>query len=329
MSADVAARRRRLWHVAGWVLSAATIVAVGLLLRGRFDEVRSADVVPPAWAMVVAVLVNIVGNGVLVSAWQRIVRLVGPRLDWVTAAAIWAPSQLARFTLAVAQVGARAALAARHGVTLTSGAVTTLVEIGWTAAINPLLILATWTAWSGPASSLSWVPAVAVIPAGVLVLGVLDPVRLLQLVAWGLRLPGLRRFGARHATRVDEIEIDRGAALRLTGLYVLNNGLRLVAFLVILGAAGGTEAVGAAAVGAFALGQFVGRLALFAPGGIGPREGATALVLAPLVGSGPALGVVAFTRLAELAGEIAFLGIAVVADRRRRTDNRQPEHSDA
>jgi glycosyltransferase 2 family protein len=302
----------RIVALALWV---ATLVGLVVVVRDRVDDLRDLPALP-TWPVLLAVVaIHVAGNGLLVTAWRRIVSVVSVRLGWFTAARVWSLSQLARFSLAAAQVGARAALARRHGVAPSIGAVTTLVEISWTAAITPLLILATWPAWSGPAASLSWVPWVAIVPAAVLVLGLVAPSVLLRMNAAALRLPGIRRFGARYADRVDEIEVPRRMAAELSGVYLGNTLLRLVAFLVVVAAMSGPEPVDAAAVGAFALGQFVGRIALFAPGGIGPREGATVLVLTQTVGGPAAVGIVAVTRVAEFAGELAFAALAAAGRR--------------
>ncbi|MDP8970702.1 MAG: hypothetical protein M3N52_09475, partial [Actinomycetota bacterium] len=127
------------------------------------------------------------------------------------------------------------------------------------------------------------------------------------------RLTGGRLVGA-----VAKVRMGRGDAARLTLWYAANTGLRLVAFLLLFAAVGGSPtADGLRAVGAWALGQLVGRLAVFAPGGLGPREGATALTVFPAIGGGPALVLVAATRLAEIVAEGLFVAAARAARPRR------------
>lgn len=305
-------RRRLLLRVLGWVLSAGILVVTVVALRDRFEEVSQVGGLPGVAPVAAAVAINAVGNAVLVTAWREIVALVGPRLRWVTAARVWSLSQLARFSIAAAQVGARAALARRHGVRVSVGVVTTLVEIAWAAALNPLLIAVTIPWWLPGADDFRWVAWVGLVPGLVLVAAVATPRRLLQLIRWGLSLGLVQRWsqGRRLARAAGEVDVGRPASARLTGLLAANNLLRLGAFLVVLGAVGAElSEVALRAVGAYALGQFAGRIAVFAPGGIGPREGVTAAVLAPAIGGTPALVVVAVTRLAELLGEVVFLGI--------------------
>lgn len=305
-------RRRRVGRALGWITSIIVLVVAAFVVRDRWSDVSAAGGLPGVAPVVLAVVLNIAGNALLAFTWRDIVSLAGPRIPYRAAAWIWSLSQLARFTLAVAQVGARAVLARRWGVTAMVGGASALVEVAWAASINPLLMFATFTSWAPDARDLSWLTWVGVIPAAVLLLGVVHPAALLRLVSWALGLPVINRIaGGRLSGAVAAIEISRGESLRLTALFTLNNGIRLAAFLVIVAAVGGDLAeIGWRSVGAFALGQFVGRLAIFAPGGIGPREGATAVVLAPVLGGGGALVVVAATRLTEMVAEVIFFGAA-------------------
>jgi uncharacterized membrane protein YbhN (UPF0104 family) len=78
------------------------------------------------------------------------------------------------------------------------------------------------------------------------------------------------------------------------------------------------------AVGVFALGYIAGLLALFAPGGVGVREAAFGLLLAPVMGPGPAVGLSVASRLLLTVMEVAAAGIADLA---ARAQSRQPKES--
>lgn len=275
---------------------------------------------PPVPLALGVVAMHVVGNGVLIVAWRDVVALAGPHLRFVTAARSWSVSQIARFTTPAAQVGARMALARRHGVPLATGAVSTLVEITWMFAFDPMLALLTLPAWAADVPELRWLSLVSLAPAFVIVATVVAPDRTLALVRRMLLLPGVRRVGARVADKAGDLHVPRRSSLRLLALYAVNTGIRLGAFLLVVAGLTGGTGVGARAIGAYALGQIVGRLAVFAPGGVGPREGVTALVLTAGIGAAPALAAVTVTRILEFAAEVLVLGGSLAAYGRTRPE---------
>lgn len=296
----------------GWVVSLALLLVAAWLLRGRWDEVRRSGGLPGLVPFAVASVLHVAGNAVSVTTWRRLAAVAGARLSWAAAAWIWSASQLARYGVSGAQVAGRAVLGRRYGMTATAGGVTALVEAAWQLAIMGLLVLSTLPWWLPGPDGLTWLAVAGAIPVAVLVAGSIAPMRLLGLVAraaaWG---PVRRATAGRLATRLDDVDLRPATAAGLTGWFLLNTLLRLGAFVVLLAAVGGAVPRDVpVAVAAYALGQVAGRLTFFAPGGLGAQEGAAALVLAPVLGGPLALLLVAVTRLAELAGELAFLGVA-------------------
>ena len=304
--------RRRWWRALWWALALAVLVAAGLFLRDRWSEVRAAGGLPGALPVVGAVVLNLVANGVLAFTWREVVAVTGARMRVATASWIWAFSQLTRYTLSGAQVGGRAVLGRRYGLTLTTGGVTALIEIAWQLSLNGVLMLATIPWWLPGAGSVRWLAAVGVVPAAVLGWGTVHPMGLLRLVARLVRWGPIERLTRGRLTgKVEGVVLSRRASVRLTGLYTANALLRFGGFLIILGAVGGDlPSLLARGAGAYALGQFVGRIAVFAPGGIGPREGVTALVMGPAIGGPAAVLLVAVVRLTEIAAELVFVGCA-------------------
>lgn len=304
-------RRRRHARLLGWALTLALVVVGAVVLQGRWDSVREAGGLP-GWApSAVAALAFLVANAVLAATWRAVVALAGTHLAFWTAAWVWAVSQLARYTIGAAQVGGRAVAGRRYGLSATAGAVTTLVEIAWQTSLTAALVLGTLPWWLPGAQGLNWLAAVGVAPAAVLVAGLVHPRGVLRTVGRVLAVPPLDRLaGGRLQGAADAVVLSRGDAARVTALFAVNTALRLVGFLTLFVAVGGDlRAAGLQAVGAHAAGHLVGRLAVFAPGGLGPREGATALVLAPAIGGGPAVVLVAATRLLEVVAELAFLAL--------------------
>lgn len=273
---------------------------------------RRSGGLPGALPVLLAAAIHVVANAVSVTTWRRLIGLAGARLAWGAAAWAWAASQLARYGLSGAQVAGRAALVRRHGVSAAAGAISALVETAWQLAITAVLVLATVPWWLPGTDEAAWLIAVAAVPAAVLVVGSLDPARFLRAAAAVAAWRPVRRLTRdRLATKLGEVRMTAGEAAGLTALFLVNTTLRLAAFVVLLAAVGG-ELPGdlAAGIAAYALGQLAGRLAIFAPGGLGAQEGAAALVLVPVLGVPVAVLLVATTRFAELVGELVFLGFA-------------------
>lgn len=308
------ARHRALGRAAGFVLSAGFFVAAVLIVGRNWSAARGASLSHPG-LVGAAVALNVLANALLCRAWRDIVAAAGPRLPYRLAARIWSRSQLTRFVVSAAPMGARAVLARPYGVTGAAASLSTLVEILWASSIGPLVVLATLPWWLPRAAGMGWVAWFALIPVLVLVVTLARPDALPRVAARALDLPVLERLArGRFAALRQDFRVSRGEVLRITGLLSVNAGLRLAAYLLVLAGLGvPVPTVALEAVGAFELGQLVGRLAIFAPGGIGPREGAIALVLAPLVGARVALLVPVIARAVEIGAELVFLGLAELA----------------
>lgn len=274
---------------------------------------------PPAAALAVAAGANLAANAVLALTWGDIVAAAGTRLDRSLAAWIWASSQLSRYLIGGAQIAGRAVVAARHGVTLRTGGASAVIEVILAFCVASAAALATVPSWAGDADAVRWLGAVAVVPAGLFVSLVVAPGPTTRVLAGAMaRLPAAAgRFGSLARDRIP----PTGLLARVAALMLTNFAIRVAGFAVLV--AGASEGVGAGRlVGAYALGQVAGRVAIFAPGGVGPREGVTALVLAPVTGMGGAVAIVAAARLVEVVAELGFLGIAFGAFRRHAARRR-------
>ncbi len=318
-------------------------LALALALRGRVAAVGGLPgFLPGVVPFAAAVALNTLANGVVVTAWRAALAAAGTPLEARAAARVWSVSQLARYTVGAAQIGGREVAGRRCGLPAWAGATTALVEICWSGAVTAAIALATAPWWLPGAAGLAWLAWAAALPVAVLLVGLARPdlpPRLAAAVLGRLRraapttgqpqLEQLRRATPttgqpqleqlpRAAPTTGQPQLGRAAAARITGLYLLNSVLRVSAFLALFAAVGGTlPGEGLRAAGALALGQLVGWLAVFAPGGLGPREGATALAAAPATGPTAALVLVAATRLAELAAEALFAAAAHLAVNRR------------
>lgn len=286
----------------------AVLVAVALVVRERFGAVSASDVpLPAAWSIAAAVGAFVLGNELLVRAWMGLTAMGGGHLPRKLARWVWAKSQLARYAIGMAQVPARAIVARRHGMAASTGAITTLLEVVWYACINGLMALAT-VPWWLPGTGLGWAAWFAVLPGLVIALALLSPQAFLSAALLLGRLPLLNRIGALEKVR--DLQVSRRDTALLTLLYVGNATIRLAGFLALFVGVGGSTDDLLRATGAFALGHLIGAVAVFAPGGLGPREGVTAVALAPVIGGGPVLMLVAAVRLLELAAELLYAGFS-------------------
>lgn len=302
-----------------WALSAATLVLVAVALRDRMAAVGDAGALPGPFPLLLAVAGNLAATFVMTDAWRKVVAIAAPEPPWRISLWVWAASQLSRYALSGAQVVGRAAVAARNGIALLPAGAAAIVEVGWQLAVAAAIALALVTTWLPAGGELDWLAWSALVPvAGLVALHVAPRKvvatagRAIATLPWGRT----RRIGA----ALSDLALTRRAVVALTLRYLLNTALRTAAFVVLFDAVGGgIDGRLELATGAYLAGQIVGRLAVFAPGGIGPREGVTALVLAPSLGGGPALLLVAAVRLVEIAAEIAFVASAGWLARGHRT----------
>ncbi|CAN5514551.1 lysylphosphatidylglycerol synthase domain-containing protein [soil metagenome] len=299
---------RPLKLVIQWGVSLGILVAIAFVLREQFGSITAADVpLPPLWSIAAAVGTFVVANELLVRGWLGLVALGGARLDRRLGRWVWAKSQLARYAIGMAQVASRAIVARRFGLKPSTSAITTLLEVVWYTCINGALVLAT-VPWWLPGTGLGWAAWFALLPGLVIVLALSSPGLFIRAALLLAKVPPLNRLGAEY--RVRDLRVTRGDSARLTGLYVGNALIRLSGFTAIYLGVGGSPEDLLRVTGAFALGHLIGAVAVFAPGGLGPREGVTAIVLAPVIGPGPVLMLVAATRLLELVAELLYAGVA-------------------
>jgi glycosyltransferase 2 family protein len=318
MSAAPTPRARRRWtRLLGWAASIAILVATAALLRDRFTAVGEAGGLPGLAPSALAVVLFVVANGVLADTWRRMMAFQGPTLPRRAAAWVWSVSQLARYTVGAAQVGGRALMVRRYGLTATAGAASVVVEVGWQVSLNAAFVLLTLPWWLPGTGDLTWLAWAGIGPVLVLLWGSVNPQQLMRVIAAALSIGPLRKIvGSRLDRAASGTTLTRAGAAELTGRFLANTLIRLVAFIALYAAVAGRPITAddvLLATGASAVGSFVGRLAVFSPGGIGPREGATALVVAPAIGGGPALVLVAAVRLMEIVAELVFLLLARLA----------------
>jgi hypothetical protein len=267
-----APRANPLFRAAGWVLAAIVVVFVGRLLLHDLGELRGHPLPSnPDWAMIaLSGILFLCAHAVLVQTWRSVLGCWDARLPFWTAARIWSVSNLGRYLPGkIWQIGAMGAMARDVGVSpiAASGSAIlgTLVNIvaGFgVALVGGRALLERSSSGHGDL-------AIAFVVVGVA-----------ALLAAPALLPRLAPWIGRVAGRPVEASLPTRAVVYALAGNVLAWLLYGVAFrLFMIGLLGGAAGGYAEYLAAYTISYLVGYLALFAPAGIGVREGAMVTVL--------------------------------------------------
>ena len=302
-------RRRRspLRRLVEWSLTA--LVTLFILRRIGIDLSSLGELDTLTLELSLAPLIGsvlVLGLGYVVSAslWGRMVReMGGPSLPGRTSVPLFLVANLGRYVPGkVLQIAGLTWLGRRHGVSAPVAAGAAILGqgvallgatvVGLAAFFSPALDpnLRLW-GWLG-------LGAIAVFVVGSAVPAVSRRMRSL----W------FRIAGSDPPPPGDAGRDDRGFGLRWTALYALNWSLYAVAFwLLFLGVVGWQPFL---YVGpAFAAAYVGGYVALFAPAGLGVREGLLAAFLAPVLDPRAALALAVVARLWTTAVEVIPAGL--------------------
>jgi len=248
-------------------------------------------------------------GGYLMSAllWGRMVReLGGPRIPPGRGAAVYLTANLGRYLPGkVWQLAGLAMLARREGV--SPGVATVAAVLGQVVALGGAALVGA-VAFAASEERLRWVGG-----------GMLAAVVVLLLLA---SVPPLYRAAVGRAFRLARKEApasllsDRIFGIRWMALYTLNWGLYAASFWG-LAVSLRLELTPWEAGPAFAAAYVLGYLAIFAPAGLGVREGFLVALLQPAVGTG-AVALAVVSRLWTTVVEIVPAGVVAVAEWVRR-----------
>lgn len=295
---------------AGWALRLALTVAVTYFLfrslRISWSEIAELDAGswrPRPLPFVASLLVLLAVFVYAVTLWVAMMkRLGGPPLPLADAVRIFFLANLGRYLPGkVWQLAGLAYLASKRGVSLpvaTSSAVLGQIFSLGAAACLAAIGLALGVGSGYPRELLPWALA------------------LLVLVAVGTLVPAALRLGLRIAFKLggkgEEVPtIDNWFGARWLGLYLpvwLGYG---IAFGLLWASFPALPPVfWPGAIGALAAAYLIGYAALFAPAGVGVREGALALLLAPWVGAAAAGVLAVIARIWMTVGELVPLSLA-------------------
>lgn len=290
-------------RVLQWLLGLVIVaLAVRSLVR-NWDELRAQPLdwsVEPGWLLLSAVVVWLM-YGLLIAAWRLMLTAWGRGLDFWSAARIWTVSSLGKYLPGkVWAVAGMAVMAQRAGVgagpAAGSAVILQVLAIGTGAAVAAL------TGWSslraaypGAESGLAALLAVSVVGAGVLL--------------WPASVRRVVRIAVPDATSPRPPVGAVAFGIAANTIAWLGYGLAL--WLLARGLLPGTGLGLPRAIAVFTASYLAGFLALFAPGGIGVREGVFILMLQGPIGIGAATALAIASRLlltvTELGAAVPFL----------------------
>jgi hypothetical protein len=298
----LAAASRRVWIVAQWIFAALVVWYAAQSLAGQWNEVGARlRAVQPVWTLIAAASVLVLLTyALLIEAWRRVLAAWSERLGWPDAARIWLASNLGKYVPGkVWSILAMGALARERGVSaLAAGGSAVLMQ-----AIAVATCAAVAVAFGAAAIQSPWSRAAAAI---VIVAAILLAPRLVSPAFAAARAITGRDFATPPVP-------GRAVSIAATStlLVWLVSG---IAFRMIANAFGVTRGDLASYISVYAASYLAGFVALFAPGGIGVREGALVATMQRAgLASAPEAAVIALasrlwlTALEVVPGLIALL----------------------
>jgi glycosyltransferase 2 family protein len=250
--------------------------------------------IAPAW-LAASVTVVFAGYAVLIEAWRRVVLSMGERLGFMSAARIWFLASLGKYIPGkVWAVAGTAVLAQRAGVQPSAAVAAALVLQALALASGAAVV-----GFTARSIFSDMGPELAPL-LGVLLLACIGGVGAL---ASQTLLDRVNRFLPRavpplRAIRPATLLLSFGANLLAWVAY----GIALL--FLSRGVLPDISLSLPQAIGVFTCSYLAGFLALFAPGGLGPRESVFLLVLAGDIGLKPAAGLALASRLLLTGTEV-------------------------
>ncbi len=304
--------RLKNWRrIAGWILALAILVFLAQTLLSSWDKVAASGFhfqfnLP---LLAVSLVLLVIGRGFAVEAWRRILLALGNTLSFRFAFYTWFISNLARYIPGnVWQVATMMVLVEREGVSwmnaLLSQAVYTAIALSVTALFGLTLL-----PLAQPALK-EYLPFAALLFIALIIFFALPPVFRLLLVVTARATQFIRKTVQVQAPQPPAISFLRGLVPPLCSCLMWTiNGLGFYLFVrsitdVALANLPAFMAMNAAA-------YFIGYISFITPSGLGFREGALAIFLAPFFPAPVAVAIAFLTRIWSTVGEMLGVLIAV------------------
>lgn len=293
------------------MLGAAAVLLAARAIVGQWHAFRDSGAhLTPRWSLIaLSSGIVLVAYAVLVETWRRTVRAWDNELPWSQAARIWFISNLGRYLPGkVWQIGAMGVMAQQQGVSVVAATGSALV-------INLVNILAGFGVVLVTGAEFFEARGAAVALAVLLVGGIVLAPRIVPLAG---------RVASRIVGRTLSVPVlpDRAVWFASVGCVVawLLYGIAFQCFVAgILGAAPGRTS---SYIAAFTGSYLAGYIALFAPGGIGVREGSLIFALGRFgLAQGGAAGVISLASrlwltVLEVLPGLGFLAVDALRGRR-------------
>jgi len=283
-------------------------VAVGLavyaLLR-YWEQVRAAaDDLHPLNLLASAALA-IIGTGLMVLAWRRVLTDLGSRLPIGVAARVLSLAQLGKYIPgSIWPFLAQVELGREHGVPRRRAAAVSMLSLV-ISLVSSLLVASVALPFAAEEAALTYRWALAATP---FLLAVLHPRVLNPLLDRVLRL--FHRPPLEHRLTLRGIAVAVG--WNVAGWIAF--GLHVWLLAVDLGGSGWSLPL--ASIGSFALAWSAGLVFVIAPAGAGVREVVLAAALGPLLGVGRVVLLVIASRLLMTIGDLVWAGAGYLLGRR-------------
>lgn len=251
--------------------------------------------------------------GVLV--WWEMLRGLGvaPKARAGELAHVYAKAWLGRYVPGkIAWILGKVYFGASLGISRERLAVGALIEAMQQVGITLLLALAILSL-DARLAVLSWIQVLALAGVVIAIVAFLHPAVFNALIRWARRLT--RSGGDVPATEVRTLTLLRGALLQTVAFVLTGTSYLLLAIAV-------HPALNAShylfLVGTFTLAGAIGILAIFAPSGLGVREGVQLLLLPLVMPAEAALVLTIFARLWSVGVDAGFFALAALLRRAQR-----------
>jgi glycosyltransferase 2 family protein len=289
--------QRKTWRA---LQIAAGVLVVGLAARSILLNWQSLRTQPIEWHfstgwIALSVLVVFIAYGGLIEAWRRVVLSMGERLEFFQATRIWFLASLGKYVPGKLWAVAGAAILAQRAGVDPSVAVAGALVLQALALASGAVAVAVTAREAFQAVGPGVVPLALVIVAlsvsGIVMLGsqpLLDRINRILPAS----LPRLRAVGPMMLAAAFVANLFAWGAYGLA-LVFLAKGLLPDLHLGLL-----------QAIGVFTCSYLVGFIAVFAPGGLGPRESVFLLMLAGEIGLKPAAALALASRLLLTGTEV-------------------------
>lgn len=269
-------RRGKLFLAAQIVAAAIVAFFVVRALSGQWVAFRATPLVarPQWWAMAVSGVIVLGVYALLIQTWRVLLVEVGETLPFWRAARIWSVSNLWRYVPGkLWQIGAMSGLARRERVSAAAAAGSAVLSTVINIAMGLLLVLILGWRWLDLIRPNARVVAIILVVAAAAGLTTL-PFVLGRVGRWASRVTGRDlQLGAPPARTIAVAAIGNLVAWLMYG----------IAFMwMVRGVIGDAAGATWQYVAVYAASYVVGYLILFAPGGIGPREGVMVALLTSL-----------------------------------------------